>query len=99
MLLTILGSIDLIAGILLFLTVFNIGYGFSFFLILGIILLCKGLYSLAAHSLGAGTVDIVAALLLFLALWSIPLYYVITIIIGILLVIKGLQSMASEIFS
>lgn len=99
MLLTILGIIDAISAILLFLTVFNIGYGFPLLFFFGIILIVKALYSLAAKSRGAGLVDFVSAILLIIAGYGFPLYYILTILFGILILIKGLQGIFAEIFS
>lgn len=88
----VLGWIDVIGSLLIFLSLIGIGYGFYFLWIIALIHLIKGLYSLAWGGYFAAFIDIVAGVILFLSYISIPMYYVLGAIVGILLLIKGVQS-------
>jgi len=101
-LLFILGIIDIIGAVFIFLNMLGVGYGLYFLWIIALIHLIKGLFSVVSGGYFAAFIDLVSAFILLLSYLSIPMYYVLGIVIGILLLIKGFQSVipfASEMIN
>lgn len=88
----ILGLLDLICTVFLFLSLAKSQALLGFVLILGIIMLLKGLWSLAVQSYFAGVTDLISGILLLLISQNIHLPDIIIWIFGILLFIKAMQS-------
>lgn len=92
MILLILGVIDLLASAFLLVSLIGIQAPFPILATLGIILLLKGLWSLATSSYFAGIIDAIVGILLVLLSYGIETHYVLVVIFGVILLIKALQS-------
>ncbi|HDD45860.1 MAG TPA: hypothetical protein ENG42_00145 [Candidatus Aenigmarchaeota archaeon] len=97
MILVILGLIDLISAILIFLPAIGAIGPAKLIVIMGLLLIIKGFYSLFVKSLVPGTLDIMAGFILLFLLISFMLPPVIYILFGLYLLIKGLQSIVATI--
>ena len=97
MLLFILGFIDFVSSILLFLSLIKLPIILSISFTVGVILVLKGLYTLSMKSFFAAGTDLLAAAFLILASKGIYIHYVIVVVIGVLLFIKSMQSMVPEL--
>ncbi len=90
--LILLGLLDLISAVFIFLSLSRSQALLGFVLILGIIMLLKGIWSLAVHSFFAGFTDTISGILLLLISAKIYLPDIIIWIFGILILIKAMQS-------
>ena len=88
----ILGLLDLISSVFIFLSLLRSEAFLGLVLILGIIMLLKGIWSLVVQSYFAGITDFISGTLLLLISWKIYLPDIIIWIFGILLFIKAMQS-------
>lgn len=91
-LVVILGLLDFISAIFIFLSLARFQALLGLVLILGIIMLLKGAWSLAVQSYLGGITDLVSGILLMLISQKIYLPDIIIWIFGILLFIKAMQS-------
>lgn len=96
MLLFMLGLIDFIGSILVFLTLTKIQVIASLGILVMLMLIAKGIYSIMTKSYFAAVVDLVSSGFLILAALSIYIHYVVVLIVGTLLFIKSLQSIIPE---
>lgn len=97
MLLFILGFIDFISSILLFLSLIKLPLILSIGFTVGVILALKGVYSITLRSYFAAGTDLLAAAFLILASKGIYIHYVVVVLVGVLLFIKSMQSMVPEL--
>lgn len=91
-----LGLIDLIGAVLILLTLIGVTITGTAF-IFGILLIIKGIYSLATMSMFGGITDIIAALFLFFLASLTIIPPIIVLIVGALLLIKSLQSIVFSV--
>lgn len=101
MILFILGVIDLIGSIIVFLTLTKAQVLVSIGSPIAIFLIAKGIFSLSTHekSLFAAMVDICCAIVVALSAFGIFIHYMIVIILGLLLFLKSVQSLLPEVLS
>ncbi len=97
MLLFILGIIDLVASILVFLSLIHFQAAAMVIFIISGVLIIKGLMSLASLAMFPMITDFAGAAILLLTTQLIFIHYVIVAIIGLLLLVKSLQSIAFSI--
>ena len=94
MIVFILGLIDLLGSVFLFLSIFHFLFP-ALLTPISIALILKSLRSFSGKGFYAGFVDLSSAIILLLPTTSINLHYAITAIIGVLLLVKAFQSLAT----
>jgi len=96
MILFVLGLIDFIGSILVFLTLTKIQVLVGLSVLVALTLISKGIYSIITKSYFAAVVDLVASGFLLLASASIYIHYIVVLLVGTMLFIKSLQSIVPE---
>ena len=91
-----LGMIDFIGSILVFLTLTKIQLVIGLGTLVALTLIAKGIYSIMTKSYFAAVIDLISSGFLVLAAASIYIHYIVVLIVGTLLFIKSLQSIIPE---
>ena len=99
MFIVVLGIIDIVSAIIVFLSIGKITALSGIGLFLSIILILKFLISIAPHekSLFGGIIDIIGAVIILLSSGGIYIHYIIPLVVGFFLFLKGVQSVIPEV--